>query len=282
MSRVQIQIFLGTLLVLATSALLIVYGLGEEERMARLEREQHGRAIEVGAELYDNNCKGCHGPQGEGVPGLCPPLNDKYLFSDRMKDVGWSGSVEDYIVATVSSGRLTSTRPEMYAGQGAPAMPAWSEDYAGPLRADQIRDIAAFIMNWEPTAPDRRTEGGQLAGPPVGTDIGIELPEGDAVKGEALANAKGCVGCHVSTATGPGWLPSESTPGIGERAALRIEQADYSGTAETADQYLLESIVLPKTFVVEGYLDNLMPANFSSTLTAQDAADIIAFMLTFK
>jgi len=98
MSRVQLEISLGILLVLATGMILIFYGLGEEERMALLERQQHGQAIEVGAGLFDNNCSGCHGPQGEGIPGLCPPLNDKYFFSNRLKDVGWSGSLEDYIV----------------------------------------------------------------------------------------------------------------------------------------------------------------------------------------
>src|SRR3990172_12488733 len=133
MSRVQIEITLGALLVLVTGALLVVYGLGEEERMERLEREQQARAIEVGAELFEL-CKDCHGIQGEGVPGLCPPLNDKFFFTERMKEVGWSGSVEDYIVATVSGGRMTSTRPERYAGQGLPAMPGWPEDYGGPLR----------------------------------------------------------------------------------------------------------------------------------------------------
>lgn len=281
MSRVQIEIFLGTLLVLATGVLMVVYGLGEEARMARLEQEQHGRAIEVGAELFDNNCDDCHGPQGEGVPGLCPPLNDKYFFTNRMKEVGWSGSLEDYIVATISSGRLISTRPELYAGQGAPAMPAWSEDYDGPMRADQIRNLAAFIMNWESTAPDRGA-GPQLSGPPVGADITIALPEGDPLNGEALAKAKGCVGCHVSTSTGPAWAASASSLAMGERAALRFDQADYAGAATTPSQYLLESIVAPKVFVVEGYLDTLMPGNFASTMTAQDAADIIAFMLTFK
>jgi len=109
----------------------------------------------VGAELFEINCSGCHGKQGEGIPGLCPPLNDKYFFESRLSDVGWSGTLEDYIVATVASGRLNSTRPKLYAGQGTPAMPAWSEEFAGPLREDQIRSIATFVLNWEPTAPDR-------------------------------------------------------------------------------------------------------------------------------
>lgn len=280
MSRVQLEISLGVILVLATGALLLNYGLNEEDRMVSFDQQQSAQAIEVGAALFDTNCKGCHGPQGEGTPGLCPPLNDKYFFTDRLKDVGWSGSQEDYIVATVSSGRLTSTRPDQYPGQGKPAMPAWSDEYGGPLRVDQIRYIAAFIMNWESTAPDRQVAAAPQ-GPLVGTDITQQLPAGDATKGEALASAQGCVGCHVSTNTGPAWLASGSQPGIGTRAGTRISQSGYTGKADTAEQYLLESIVDPGVYIVEGF-QPIMPANFGESLTAQDAADLIAYLLTLK
>ncbi len=281
MSRVNIEITLGVILVLLTAGLIINYGLREEERMRQFAQHQQAQAIEVGAELYDSNCSGCHGKQGEGIPGLCPPLNDRYFFDARIKEVGWSGSLEDYIVATVSSGRLVSTRPEQYAGQGKPAMPAWGDAYGGPLRIDQIRDIATFVMNWEATAPDRG-QAPVLAGPPVGTDITIELPEGDAAKGETLATTQGCVGCHVSTNTGPAWAAGAGAPGIGERAATRFTQPDYTGNATTPEQYLLESIVQPNVFVVQGYPENLMPGNYGQTMTAQDAADLIAYMLSIK
>lgn len=281
MSRVNIEITLGVILVLLTAGLIINYGLREEERMRQFALHQKAQAIEVGAELYDNNCSGCHGKQGEGIPGLCPPLNDRYFFDSRIKDVGWSGSLEDYIVATVSSGRLTSTRPEQYAGQGKPAMPAWGDTYGGPLRIDQIRDIATFVMNWEATAPDRG-QAPVLAGPPVGTDITIELPEGDPANGQKLATVQGCIGCHVSTNTGPAWAASAGVPGIGERAATRFTQPDYTGNATTPEQYLLESIVQPNAYVVEGYPENLMPGNYGQTMTAQDAADLIAYMLSIK
>ncbi len=231
MSRVNIEITLGVLLVLVTGVFLIIYGIQEEQRMEEFAEHQQAQAIEVGAELFDINCSGCHGKQGEGVLGLCPPLNDRYFFDDRIKDVGWSGSLEDYVVATVSSGRLNSTRPELYAGQGVPAMPAWSDEYGGPLRIDQIRDIAAFVANWEPTAPDR-SQDFVIEGPPVGADITVELPEGDPVNGEVLATTKACAGCHVNTTTGPAWLADGSTPGIGARAETRYSEAGYNGNAE--------------------------------------------------
>ena len=281
MSRAQLEISLGILLVLVTGTFLIYQGLLEPERMARLEQEQRAQAIEVGADLFDTNCKGCHGPQGEGTPGLCPPLNDKYFFTDRLKDVGWSGSLDDYIVATVSSGRLASTRPDQYPGNGHPAMPAWSDQFGGPLRPDQIRYIAAFIMNWQSTAPVRQ-QAPALAGPPVGTDITQQLPAGDAAKGEALATSQGCVGCHVTTTTGPAWLPKPDQPGIGARAATRFTESGYTGKATSAEQYLLESIVNPSTYIVPGFNTVPMPGNFGQTLTAQDAADLIAYLLTLK
>jgi mono/diheme cytochrome c family protein len=282
MSRVNLEIALGVLLVFFTGVFVVIYGFREPQRMQEFEKHQSAQAIEVGADLFDANCTGCHGPQGEGIPGVCPPLNDRYFFDQRMKEVNWSGTLEDYIVSTVSSGRLASTRPQFYAGRGgSPAMPAFSDQYGGPLRVDQIRSIAAFVVNWQETAPDRGTPA-PMSGPPVGTDITVELPEGVPTNGETLATAKGCVVCHVSTATGPAWQPTADTPGIGDRAVTRPTVSDYTGAAKSPQQYLLESIVSPNVYVVPGFSPSIMPQSYGDTLTAQEAADLIAYMLTIK
>ena len=281
MSRLEIEIFIGIVLVALTSVVLVAYGLNEEERMASFELAQQGRAIEQGAELYDINCKGCHGPQGEGVPGLCPPLNDSHFFSGRMEEVGWSGSMEDYIISTASGGRLNSTRPELYPGGGSPAMPAWSDAFGGPLREDQIQNIATYIMNWESTAPDRSIIE-EPSGEMVGSDITQYLYPGDINNGKALADSKGCTGCHVTTTAGPAWEPSEGQPGIGDRAETRFTQDDYTGQALTAEQYLFESIVNTNVYVVEGFAPNIMLANYGETLTVEEVSDLIAYMLTIK
>jgi mono/diheme cytochrome c family protein len=161
-------------------------------------------------------------------------------------------------------------------------MPAWSERYGGPLREDQIRNIAAFVMNWQSAAPDRGAQVAALAGPPVGTDIKLELPVGDAQRGEGLANTKGCTVCHVTTATGPAWLPKDGQPGIGDRSASRFSEADYKGQASSPEQYLLESIVQTDAYVVSGFQPGIMPANYGATLTAEEVADLIAYILTLK
>jgi mono/diheme cytochrome c family protein len=280
MSRVQLEITLGTIMVLVTSIIILVYGLDENARMARYDTEYRARDIEVGAQLFDTNCTGCHGKQGEGVPGLCPPLNDKNFFVNRLKEVGWSGSLDDYIVATVSGGRLVSTRPDKYAGQGKPAMPAWSDEFGGPLRVDQIRSIASFVMNWQSTAPDRSIVTAP-AGPPVGKDITVALPAGDVSRGQGVANAQGCVACHITTTTGPAWNAASGQPAIGTRATTRFTESGYTGKATTAEQYLFESIVDSPAYVVPGF-QPVMPQDYGDKLTAQDLADVIAYLLTLK
>ena len=281
MRRVQLEIILGIIIALVTSALILLYGFGEEERMAEYKQASQARSIEQGAKLFEDQCSRCHGTQGLGIPGLCPPLNDRYFFDQRLKDVGWSGTQEDYIVATISSGRLVSTRPELFPGQGTPAMPSFSDKYGGPLREDQIRNLAAFVMNWSesatlvavPTPP---------SGPVVGTDISKSLPSGDPASGEKLAASLACTACHIAAPTGPAWLPTADQPGIGTRAASRITQPDYTGKAKTTEQYLFESITTPGAFVVSGFSDGVMPGNYSNQLTDQNMADLIAYLLTLK
>jgi hypothetical protein len=43
--------------------------------------------------------------------------------------------------------------------------------------------------------------------------------------------------------------------------------------------YLYESIVDPSAFVVPDYPDGVMPKTFKDTLSAQDIADVIAFII---
>jgi mono/diheme cytochrome c family protein len=281
MKRIQLEITLGIIVVLLTSVLIIMYGLGETERLEANAKAAEAREIEVGAALFETYCSRCHGTQGLGIPGLCPPLNDRYFFDERLKELAWSGALEDYITATVSSGRLISTRPQLYPGQGVPAMPSFSEEYGGPLRVDQIRSIAAFISNWAETA-EAVSPPPELAGPPVGTDITKALPEGDPANGEQIATALACTACHIAAPTGPAWLATAEQPGIGTRASERLTDPNYTGQAATPEQYLFEAIVNPNVYLVPGFAANIMPGQYSTQLTDQDMADLIAYLLTLK
>jgi mono/diheme cytochrome c family protein len=269
MTRLQLQMIFGTILVLITAGVLIVFGLNENQRMARIEEVQTAQQIEVGADLFETNCSGCHGLKGEGIPGLCPPLNDKHFFTDRLKEVGWSGSLEDYIVATVSSGRLTSTRPDQYAGGGTPAMPTWSEQFGGPLREDQIRSIATFILNWEPTALQ------QVVLTELPTPTPSVAEQNDPVaRGQKVFLESGCIGCHTIEGLSTGTVGPNLTQ-IGTEAADMV-----SGLS--AEEYIRQSILTPNTFIVEGFPESVMPQNFGDSLSQGQLDDLVAFLLAQK
>jgi mono/diheme cytochrome c family protein len=266
MNRLQIEILLGTILVSLTAVVLIVYGINEENRMARFTTEHQAEAIEVGAALFESNCSVCHGERGEGIQGLCPPLNDRHFFTERLNEVGWAGALEDYIVSTVSSGRLTSTRPDQYAGQGRPAMPAWHEDYGGPLREDQVRSIAAFVMNWEATALEEVV----LEELPQPTARPEEAAD-PVARGRQVFLDAGCGGCHTIDGLTAGTVGPNQT-NIGTIAGTRVP-------GQSAEEYIRESILNPSAHVVEGFPDNVMPKNFGELLSQEELDDLVAFLL---
>ena len=88
-----VQITVGIVATILTLVILLFVGLGEPNRMAAEEASQLGKSIEEGALLFGEYCKPCHGPQAKGIEGLCPPLNDQYFFTGRLKDVGYPGTL---------------------------------------------------------------------------------------------------------------------------------------------------------------------------------------------
>jgi mono/diheme cytochrome c family protein len=268
MNRIQIEITLGTLFILLTGFVLIYIGVNENNRMVVFTEAEHARDIEVGAALFETNCTGCHGPKGEGTLGLCPPLNDANFFNGRLAEVGWSGSLEDYIVSTVSAGRLVSTRPDQYPGQGHPAMPAWSQDFGGPLRDDQIRSIANFILNWQSTATGEVT----LQVLPTATPNPAESND-PVARGKQVFTTNACIGCHTIEGISAGTVGPNLTH-IGTEGGTMV-------SGQSAEDYIRQSIVDPAAFLVPNYQD-LMPKNFTDILTQQQIDDLVAFLLAQK
>ena len=204
-----------------------------------------------GALLFQNNCVGCHGVQGQGIPGVAPALNAADLFNgDRLKKVGYTGKVADYVKGTIAAGRPVKTNPA-YPNP----MPTWGQIFGGPLRPDQIDNLTNFIMNWQ----DQALAGGAAAGAggpaapvqAVGTALDTALPQGNADNGKTLFTAQGCAACHSLK---PGEkIVGPSLAGIATRAGDTIKAADYKGKATTGELYIHESIVQTSAYVVPGY-----------------------------
>ncbi len=211
----------------------------------------------------------------------------------RLAQVGWAGDLHGYIVTTLIHGRPGSVN--VYPnGTG---MAAWSQTAGGPLRQDQIEDLAAYIMNWDKgegwTTEDfiavqqygKPLADGSLPSepppPPAGDDVaGIlarwaaEEVVGSATSGELLYDAEyGCTDCHRNGASAPDTVGTASRI-LNERLTL----PQFAGY--TVEQYLVESITRPGDYVVDSYSSGLMPSNFGVRMTDQQLADIVAYLLT--
>ena len=238
-------------------------------------------------------------PQWENVTDIeaTTAINEVEVFFNtngtRLAQVGWAGDLHGYIVTTLIHGRPGSDNVWL----NSEGMIAWSQTAGGPLRHDQIEDLAAYILNWDKgsawTSEDfmavqqygKPWSDGSLPSepppPPVGDNplriletLQAEAIKGSAVSGESLYDAKfGCTDCHRNGASAP------DTVGTWTRVLTeRLSEPQFAGYS--AEQYVVESIVNPGAYVVDGYNSGLMPADFGTRMTSQQLADIIAFLKT--
>ena len=238
-------------------------------------------------------------PQWESVQDIeTTSDNEVEIFFNsngtRLAQVGWGGDLHGYVVTTLIHGRPGSLNVWPNSAGG---MAAWSQTAGGPLREDQLEDIAAYILNWDKgdawTQEDfiavqqygKPLADGSLPSepppPPVGDNVeGIlqrwadEGIVGSAVSGADLyENEYKCSDCHRAGASAPDT--------IGTWARIQTERltqprfAGYSG-----EIYLIESIVQPNAYLVDGYNSGVMPENFGIRMENQHLADMIAFLMT--
>jgi mono/diheme cytochrome c family protein len=234
----------GLILTTAIVAIIVVIWVSEPARMAAEVEKQAGRSIERGVALFDNYCAGCHGLQGEGVAGLTPPLNVEDLWAGRDR-LQFYGTLHDYLYLTTAAGHTKF------------GMPAWADEYGGPLRNDQIEDLVQFIVNWQGAQP----EGVRLEAIPTPKVPTGEVPappqEADPVNGAALF-ANWCAACH-----GPGGDGTNLGPPI-NRAGVLAKDDDFLR--------IITSEGLPGTSMID----------FKGRLAVQEIGDVIAFMRTWE
>jgi len=83
----------------------------------------------------------------------------------------------------------------------------------------------------------------------------------------------GCITCHSfdpdTTLVGP------SIAGVATRAESRV-------SGQTARDYLRESILEPSAFVVEGFDDGKMPADWDEVLSPAEVESVVGYLLGLK
>ncbi|MDM8532589.1 c-type cytochrome [Anaerolineales bacterium HSG25] len=114
-----------------------------------------------------------------------------------------------------------------------------------------------------------------------------DFPSGNANEGEKLFagptvganNSPGCVTCHSAESDVNVIGPSQV--GLATLAQEALDDPAYKGQTTTVEGYLWETIVDPKAYLRSEYAD-VMYKGYTETLTEQEIADLVAYMMTLE
>ena len=128
----------GALIMLAVVSLMIpVFWIMESNGEAMSKVQQHDTSVQRGAALFAQYCYQCHGINGQGASG--PKLNGNPTVN----------SLSDSDLLRIISGGIYD--PSSPGGPKATAlMPAWSDQYGGPLTQQQIQYLFDLIRSADP------------------------------------------------------------------------------------------------------------------------------------
>lgn len=97
--------------------------------------------------------------------------------------------------------------------------------------------------------------------------------------GIVIYRANYCGVCHELPAAGTRGTFGPSHVGIGEIAARRIVDAGYGGTATSAADYIIESLLAPGAYIVPGYATSAHPMPSFAHLSEADIAALVDMLL---
>ena len=129
--------------------------------------------------------------------------------------------------------------------------------------------ILGFFLYVGNSIPQQRKD------PPQELELTVDMAAGDFIKaGQEIFFGKGtCALCHEIGKKG------ERCPdldGAGTRAETRVKEANYKGTASSGPEYLVESLMNPVVYVVEGYQPSMPPVG--RQLNDLEMVAIVAFL----
>jgi len=220
--------------------------------------------------------------------------------SNRLLQAGWGGDLRSFLTTTLVHGR-----PGSQDAWGGTQMVAWAQRGGGPLRDDQIADIVNYILNWDKgdnwTTEDLfavgqftklKADASMVASGPavaaIGRDtdaalVAVTALTGDPVRGQAIYKGEArtevrarlaCSSCHL------GGLQAPATE-VTWANTLSIRLADPANAGQSPEYYIINSILHPNDYVVAPYASGVMPLTYPDQLTAQDLADIIAYLRSY-
>jgi len=100
-----------------------------------------------------------------------------------------------------------------------------------------------------------------------------------APDGASVYQAKGCIGCHQLDAVGAVGAVGPTHNGMGATAEARIAAPDYTGTATTAEEYIIESIRNPGAYIVPNYPAGVMQPYPPEQINDAELDALVQFLL---
>ena len=269
------RIIFGLLGFVITLGVCSFVGIADLRAGALGERDQqfNARTVEAGARDYVQYCSRCHGVEGKGVEDVGPALSTVHFLgkveakensdtkvielnqttpSERMKELGWTGSVLNYIKGVTAAGMPVKTSNVWGENH-----PTFAQAYGGPLREDQISNISQFVANW---ALDPYTGTDVVVAPAPGAGGAAKATAvpltADQEAGKLVFAASGCVGCHAikgykeaAGQVGPNltkiWSDSEAIV----KSDDYLKNVKGQPPAKTAEEYVIQSIHYPNAYI---------------------------------
>jgi mono/diheme cytochrome c family protein len=214
---------------------------------------------------YGANCARCHGIDGRGSasdPTLIGPDLHSTDLANKWAQTGGAQTLNNYVQWVITLGGVVRS------GNINSAMPAWGQEYGGPLTRQQIEAVTAMIGEWA-----RET----LENPPASP---VDVPDTVDAGAEVYA-AAGCAGCHGGELEG-GVGPNLQTVGTALTDALPtpVSQNDQRLADYAEDKRAFFELWIRDSS--GNYNDGNptgMPAHDATALTDSELRALITFLL---
>jgi mono/diheme cytochrome c family protein len=231
----QVNIMIGLLFL--SFVVFGAYIAWEPTRSSDAEDNQAELFADRGAMLFINNCRGCHGMEGEGhiAPALATNafliLGEDNEFGLEPTADGEADGIRGFLHNTISCGRTGSF------------MPVWAQEQGGALSRIQIDYLVELITSgrWDIVAKDALHHDLEVNELAPKTDIVERLESGEITSEEATAEwvAAGITDGGIFVAEEDGLLSDEQLQEIFSAQAL-VSAADVpslSITTSNCGQY---------------------------------------------
>lgn len=170
---------------------------------------------------------------------------------------------------------MTATTPSSKPGRSVPEQPSGIPERAVVLLVIGLVLLYALWTLQRPSPSPSATN--PIAPGAALTPERIPLVTGEEPIADIFTRA-GCVVCHVI----PGIPDARGQVGpplfLGTTGEQRLQDPAYQGQAKTVREYVVESVLEPRRFVVPGYPDLTMPTWYGSKLSALALEKIAAYL----